>query len=202
MLYQGVMVQLRYEITNPPCAVNTRRVLATFPCIRGARAMVNGNPTIDLDAFSSARQRFWSKVACVDSVSDTCWHWLAQKNKNGYGKIRIGGRWFLAHRAAWILTYGDIDPALTLDHLCRNPACVNPAHLEQVPMRINTLRGIGFAAQNARKTHCPQGHPYSETNTKLTNKRRRGTLVARACRICQQARTRAWGQAYRRRMRP
>ncbi|MBD3004511.1 hypothetical protein [Streptomyces sp. 5-10] len=30
---------------------------------------------------------------------------------------------------------------------------------------MNYLRGIGFAAENARKTHCPQGHEYTEENT-------------------------------------
>jgi hypothetical protein len=97
------------------------------------------------------------------------------------------------------LTYGDIDPTLTIDHLCRNRACVNPAHLEQVSMRVNTLRGVGFTAQNARKTHCPKGHPYSESNTFPANKHVRGTVVARACRTCQNERRRTeMAQAMRR----
>jgi hypothetical protein len=184
MLSHTSMIQCRHTLTNGSCAVNTRPVLATSPCIRGARAMVTRNTSIDHAAFASAAQRFWSKVVCVDSASDTCWHWLAHK-KNGYGTIKIGGRWFSAHRAAWILTYGDIDPTLTIDHLCRNRACVNPAHLEQVTMRVNTLRGMTFSGINSRKTHCPKGHPYSESNTKLTNKHARGTVVSRACRTCQ-----------------
>lgn len=182
------MIYYAYTLASPDSAGNTTRALATFPCIRGARAMVDRNTSIDHAAFAAARQRFWSKVVCVDSASDTCWHWLAQKNKTGYGKIKIGGRWFFAHRAAWILTFGNIDPTLTLDHLCRNHACVNPAHLELVPIRINILRGTSWSASNARKTHCPQGHPYTESNTIRTNKR--GTTMARACRTCQNERKR------------
>lgn len=140
---------------------------------------------IDYEFFASdaVRQRFWSKVVCVDSPTDTCWHWLAYKSKEGYGYVNIGRssfkHVFTAHRAAWILTYGTIDSALTLDHLCRNPSCVNPAHMEQVSNRVNILRGNGASAQNARKTHCPQGHAYSESNTTL---RQNGD---RRCLTCQ-----------------
>jgi hypothetical protein len=60
---------------------------------------------------------------------------------------------------------GPIPPNRQLDHLCRNPQCVNPKHLDLVSHRENVLRGIGFYAINARKTHCPQGHPYTPENT-------------------------------------
>jgi hypothetical protein len=45
-----------------------------------------------------------------------------------------------------------------LDHLCRVRSCVNPSHLEAVPRRTNLIRGQGFIGEQARRTHCPNGH--------------------------------------------
>lgn len=152
--------------------------------------MVTRHTTIDYAVFVSDPQYFWGKVVCVDSATETCWHWLGLKYPNGYGMVPSRRRRFLAHRVAWVLTYGTIDHTLTLDHLCRNRACVNPAHLEQVSMHMNNLRGNGFSGKNARKTHCPQGHPYDESNTILTTNPRPGLIMGRKCRLCNRARKR------------
>jgi len=56
-----------------------------------------------------------------------CWVWTAFKDKRGYGRGRFGaGRSQLAHRAIWQIVVGDIPDGMELDHLCRNPSCVNP----------------------------------------------------------------------------
>jgi hypothetical protein len=70
-----------------------------------------------------------------------------------------------AHRVIWEMTHGPIPSGLEVDHLCRNRACVNPRHMALVPHRENTLRGMAPTAINARKTHCPAGHPYDGENT-------------------------------------
>ena len=80
--------------------------------------------------------RFWSKV----SKTDGCWEWSAALDRNGYGAFRFEGRMRLAHRISWFLHHGSF-PELQLDHLCRNRKCVNPAHLEPVTNRENTIRG-------------------------------------------------------------
>lgn len=121
--------------------------------------------------------RFWSYV---DRTSE-CWLWLGGRTPNGYGKFWLNGGTALAHRVAYKTTKGPIPEGLHIDHLCRVPLCVRPDHLEPVTPQVNTLRGIGPASRNARKTHCPQGHPYSEANTGV---QRYAGRVARVCLTC------------------
>lgn len=103
--------------------------------------------------------RFWTRVnvfgdACTD---DACWEWLRGKTQSGYGQFKLNGRTVKAHRLAYQLLTGiELRSDLELDHLCRNRACVNPDHLEEVSARVNGLRGVGIAALNARKQCCPR----------------------------------------------
>lgn len=109
----------------------------------------------------SVEERFWEKV----DQSGSCWNWLGARSQGSYGHFRFNGKVEKAHRVSFLLAGGTLVPGMHLDHLCRNPACVRPAHLEQVTPRVNILRGVGAAAQAARRTHCPQGHEYTEENT-------------------------------------
>lgn len=110
----------------------------------------------------SIEERFWSKV----EFTDTCWLWTANINQNGYGMFQYRTRCAMSvHRLAYRMLVGEIPVGLVIDHLCRVRNCVNPAHMETVTMRENTLRGETLPALNIRKTHCPQGHPYSAENT-------------------------------------
>ena len=131
-------------------------------------------------------ERFWAKV----HKTSTCWLWTGSRISSGYGNFRgENGCNVLVHRFAYETLIGPIPDGLMLDHLCRNPACVNPAHLEPVPARENSLRGVGFAAENARKTHCVNGHPYDLLNTRI---RPQGW---RDCRVCHRLKER---ERYRR----
>lgn len=85
-----------------------------------------------------------------------CMEWSGNIGKNGYA--RYGKPKRLVHRLVWERSHGRIPDGLTVDHLCRNRACVNVAHLEVVTLTENVLRGEGPTAQNARKTHCIRGH--------------------------------------------
>lgn len=122
-------------------------------------------------------ERFRAKY-CVDPKTG-CWIWIASEKGNGYGQFSDAeGRVRSAHRVAYELFIGAIPEGLQIDHLCRNRACVNPSHMEPVTNKENTLRGVGFAAVNAAKTHCAAGHPYSADNTYVTS------LGHRQCREC------------------
>lgn len=122
--------------------------------------------------------RFWAKVE--KEGHDGCWVWtgaLSAARSNAYGCFRIDGASVRAHRWAYEHFVGPIPDGLTIDHLCRNTRCVNPAHLEAVTQRENNLRGIGPPAVNARKTHCVRGHPLSGDNVRIWG-------GARWCREC------------------
>ncbi len=130
--------------------------------------------------------RFWSKV---EQVGD-CWEWTAART-NGYGVFRLAGRNFSAHRLAYELMVAEIPDGLQIDHLCRNRACVNPAHMEPVTNRENTLRGLAPAVNRARELNgdtCSRGHRYADPG--VTYVTSRGYRVCRRCKALR--RSKAW----------
>lgn len=122
------------------------------------------------------------------STDTGCLIWQGATTE-GYGRINLNGSLRLAHRVAYEAAVGPIPEGMSLDHLCRVRACINPAHLEPVTSRTNTLRGVGVTAVNARKTHCDRGHEFTEANTRL----RGGRRYCRACvTVRNAARSAAW----------
>lgn len=131
--------------------------------------------------------------ARIDKTPQGCWNYTRAKSIKGYGKLSAWGKMYLAHRLSFIVFKGKIPKGKFLDHLCRNPSCINPDHLEVVSNRENILRGIGISAVNSRKTHCVNGHRLSGRNlyVKIINGRKR----QRVCKICN---LNAWRRWYKR----
>lgn len=147
------------------------------------------------------RRSFWRKVVMSDSG---CWEWTGYLSKDGYGRYGSpaagSGISSVPHRLAYQVLVGEIPAGWEVDHLCHVPEecslgdkcvhrrCVNPAHLRAVPSRVNCLRAGGLAAQNFKKTHCPQGHPLSGENLRLEGRKRR-------CITCRRDQTRGYRAA-------
>ena len=112
----------------------------------------------------TSEERFWRKVDQSGGDSG-CWIWQGAKGPAGYGVVftKIGGRspeqQSAAHRIAYESAVGSIPDGLHIDHLCRNRACCNPAHLEPVEQTENSRR-----AARPRGTHCGKGHPFEGDN--------------------------------------
>lgn len=118
----------------------------------------------------------------VEMMADGCWRWKGSTAINGYGQFCFNGKQVVAHRASYELFVGEIPHGLVLDHLCRNRACVNPAHLEPVTLVENSRRA-SLGKSRPKKTHCNKGHEFTPENTGLAGGRR-------YCRECSRATSR------------
>ncbi len=106
-----------------------------------------------------------------------CWEWNRYTDRLGYARLLYHGKMVLAHRFSYERKKGEIPKGLELDHLCRNPKCVNPDHLEAVTHAVNVQRGLGNGFKH--KTHCKHGHEFTKSNTIARPNNRRG---CKACR--------------------
>jgi hypothetical protein len=108
---------------------------------------------------------FWARVDKTPGYGPHgfCWRWT-EKLHLGYGRFWIGGRERPAHRLAYELLVESVPEGLQIDHLCRQRDCVNPAHMEPVPLVVNVMRGESLFAKNKRKTHCKRGHALTADN--------------------------------------
>jgi hypothetical protein len=113
----------------------------------------------------------------LSEIGNGCWNWRGSLYRNGYGKY--GSRGYMAHRLAYELTKGSVPEDMCLDHTCRNRSCINPDHLEIVTLVENVMRGESLHALNARKTHCSEGHEFTDKNTY-----RRQDRETRECKTC------------------
>lgn len=126
--------------------------------------------------------RTCGQCTTVDAVWPTlkagpggCWIWPGRTDDDGYGRYNQ----FLVHRLTYEALVCEIPAGLTIDHRCLVKRCANPWHLEPVTIAVNTQR------RYVDMTHCVNGHPFSDENT-------RNDRGHRACRACAREASRAY----------
>lgn len=118
-----------------------------------------------------------------------CKLWSGYCDVDGYGRTAqpsiSGSR--LAHRVAWEEAHGPIPPETPFVlHHCDTPACYELEHLwlgtPADNMADKVSKGRHRHADNQLKTHCVNGHEFSDENTYIRpwpNGR-----TSRVCRAC------------------
>ncbi len=128
---------------------------------------------------SPERQRERLAAKIPDDRSG-CWEWTGSRTSKGYGLMRTGpGQRDYVHRISYRLNVGDIPEGAELDHLCRNPPCFNPEHLEAVSPRTNFIRGEHATAVAHRTDICRNGHALTPENSMI-----HAATGRRRCRRC------------------
>lgn len=140
-------------MTGDPCTVDgcDRPIRARDRCTLHYRHWQQAN----LHERVPALDRFW---LAANPVEEGCWVWSGWFDAYGYGGLAVFGRSTKAHRFAYELLVGPIPDGLSLDHLCRNRGCVNPAHLEPVTRGENVRRGNNPSMVAHRTDTCLRGH--------------------------------------------
>lgn len=136
--------------------------------IRIPRTRISG----DADRFEHYTLKNPSKdIQEIFGAKPDCLIWGGGLNPYGYGQFRsdwskVEGGSVFTHLYAWVVVGENTrNPDCETDHLCRFRPCANHEHLEQVPQKVNTLRGEGPTAKNARKEFCDRDHEFTPENT-------------------------------------
>lgn len=125
-----------------------------------------------------------------------CWIWRGKTDRNGYVRKWHEGR----HQSIQIIACDFVGRAVPVGkeghHLCERRNCANPGHVQFLThaehMAVTDFSANGLGNHNRKKTHCPHGHKYTKSNTKLSTTA--AGYQKRNCRKCANARNQAYEQ--------
>lgn len=137
------------------------------------------------------------------NLDTPCKIWTGATEKTGYGRRKVKGRMWMAHRFAYQEHYGDLDPDMVVDHICFNRACVEPTHLRQITLEENSVRHnpdcgcVSCSPELHILDQCGRGHDIStpDGRTAPSAWHPRGQCLA-----CSRNRKREYSRAYRARL--
>lgn len=193
--------------SRPPCSIEgcEKPVYSGGLCVKHFRRLqAHDDPLVVTNIVGDDAARFASKY---EVQPDGCWRWTSPPDEDNYGRFGADGVTYRAHVYAWIQENGPLPEGMTVDHECHNLAaarkectggvtcvhrlCVNPAHLIARSIGDNMrASATSVVSVNLAKTHCPEGHEFTEANTLWVRTKRGGW--ARVCLICKRAHDREW----------
>ena len=83
-------------------------------------------------------------------VEEECLVLNGSHDQAGYGQFKFRGQKRRAHRWIYEAINGEMPEDVVIDHLCRNRACVRPAHLERVTVAENNRRGTMYRGRRKK----------------------------------------------------
>lgn len=120
--------------------------------------------------------------------TDSCWIWHGSRTSAGYGRYSD----VYAHRLMYEQNVGHIEPGYEIMHLCDNPSCVNPDHLQAGThaenMADSARKGRASRLGRSSWTMCRKKlHPLSGDNLYIYPK-----SGYRECLACKRERRHSW----------
>ena len=103
-------------------------------------------------------QNYPEKCYIIDPITG-CWLWKFSISSWGYGYFKLNCKVIYAHVYFYENKFGKIPDSFVLDHIiCNRRSCCNPDHV------VPKTSGKNASRYQTEKTHCPQGHEYTENN--------------------------------------
>lgn len=88
-------------------------------------------------------RRLWNDIEDrikVDKITQ-CHEWQGAKTQHGYGVVSRSysgkAKTYYVHRLAYEVFVDVIPPKYEINHLCKNPACCNPKHLQALHQLVH-----------------------------------------------------------------